>query len=94
MSTPSHVDTNSSSPIANPDDQLPLTTNTQERDFIELNSGDILFQQGDEADGAYVLTAGTLGVRLRHEDGTESEIDRLSPGAIVGEMAIISRVVP
>jgi predicted acylesterase/phospholipase RssA/CRP-like cAMP-binding protein len=57
---------------------------------LELESGEILFEQGQEADSMYVLTAGILGVRVRIEDGSETDIDRLAPGAIVGEMALLS----
>lgn len=71
------------------DNQTPSTATHHEKDIIELRCGDILFRQGDDADGAYILTAGMLSVCLQHEDGTESEIDRLSPGTIVGEMALI-----
>lgn len=58
--------------------------------LIELEAGDTLFNQGDPGDSMYVLVAGVLGVRRRHEDGTESDIDKLSPGAIVGELALLS----
>lgn len=58
--------------------------------LIELRAGDILFEQGDDDDGLYLLLAGSLGVRVRHDEGAETEINRHAPGAIVGEMAAIS----
>lgn len=61
-----------------------------ELQLVELNEGEVLFEQGDEAAGMYVLLAGVLGVRVQHDDGTETVIDRLAPGAIVGEMALLS----
>lgn len=61
-----------------------------ERQIVELQAGQILFEQGDEGASVYVLAAGMLGVRMQHAGGTELEIDRLAPGAIVGEMALVS----
>ena len=58
--------------------------------LVDLMAGDVLFEQGDLADGIYILVAGMLGVRRRHEDGSETEIDRLDPGAVVGELALLS----
>lgn len=59
-------------------------------EILELQGGEILFEQGDAGDSMYVLVAGMLGVRVRHPDGTETIIDKLAPGAIVGEMALVS----
>lgn len=61
-----------------------------ELQLVELEANQVLFEQSDEGDDVYVLVAGMLGVRIRHEDGSETEIDRLAPGAIVGEMAFLS----
>jgi len=61
-----------------------------ELQYIELHEGNVLFKQGDEAQGMYVLKAGMLGVRVQHADGDEMNIARLAPGAIVGEMALLS----
>jgi predicted acylesterase/phospholipase RssA/CRP-like cAMP-binding protein len=58
--------------------------------IIELKQNDVLFNQGDPGDSLYVLLAGMLGVRQRHDDGTETEIDKLAPGAVVGELALLS----
>ncbi len=59
-------------------------------DFVDLAADEVLFRQGDAGDHMYVLLAGAVGVRLRHNDGTETVIDELAPGAVVGEMAILS----
>ena len=58
--------------------------------LIELKQNDILFNQDDPGDSLYVLIAGMLGVRQRHADGSEAEIDKLASGAIVGELALLS----
>jgi lysophospholipid hydrolase len=58
--------------------------------LIELKAGEVLFNQGDPGNGMYVLVAGMLGVQRRSEDGSETDIDRLAPGAVVGELALLS----
>ncbi len=57
---------------------------------VELHEHEILFAQGDEGDSVYLLKAGALGVRIKLADGGEATIARLAPGAVVGEMALLS----
>lgn len=57
---------------------------------VELHEGQVLFEQGDEAQDLYILRAGMLGVRVTHADGGVTNIARMAPGAIVGEMALLS----
>lgn len=57
---------------------------------IELPAGHVLFAQDDPAESMYLLISGELGVRRRHPDGTEAEIDLLMEGAVVGELALLS----
>jgi predicted acylesterase/phospholipase RssA/CRP-like cAMP-binding protein len=38
----------------------------------------------------YLLLEGRLGVRLRHADGSETDLNELEPGAVVGEMALLT----
>jgi predicted acylesterase/phospholipase RssA/CRP-like cAMP-binding protein len=71
-------------------DGLAIDTADPEIRLVELKAGQILFSQGDPADFMYLLVAGALGVRVQHDDGTETVIDKLAPGAIVGEMALLS----
>ena len=59
-------------------------------ELIELAQDELLFEQGDSSDSMYILMAGMLGVRVRHEDGTETVVDKLSPGAAVGEMGMLA----
>ncbi len=66
------------------------TKRDPELELFELSAGQVLFEQGDDGDSVFVLVAGILGVRVRHGDGSETDIDRLAPGAIVGEMAVLS----
>jgi CRP-like cAMP-binding protein len=61
-----------------------------ELQLLDLKAGEVLFEQGEEGDSMYVLIDGVLGVRVRHQDGTETVIDKLESRAIVGEMALLS----
>ena len=61
-----------------------------EVEFVELKAGQVLFEQGQKGDYAYLLVAGVLDVKVRQPDGTEAKIDRAAPGDIIGEIALIS----
>lgn len=67
-----------------------------------LSKGDRLFAQGEPGDSVYILVDGELSVRLAAETHlsppatppdrhAETEVSRLLPGAIVGEMSGMSR---
>lgn len=49
-----------------------------------VRAGTALFRQGEAADQMYVLTIGEARIRVG-----QREVERLLPGAIVGEMALI-----
>ena len=55
-----------------------------------LRRGEYLFRQADEADGAYILVSGVLGVTIQTDEGTEREVDRVNHGEIVGELALVT----
>lgn len=59
-------------------------------ELVMLPQGQALFRQGDPADSTYLLLNGRLAVRLEHENGTETQIAELGPGAPVGEMALLT----
>jgi predicted acylesterase/phospholipase RssA/CRP-like cAMP-binding protein len=61
-----------------------------ELQLVELKEGQVLFEQGDEADSMYLLVAGVLGVRVKQADDTEVIIDKLAPGAMVGELGLLA----
>lgn len=58
------------------------------REIRRLNPGEMLFMEGDEGHEMFVLRSGMLKV-LRREGSKMVEIGCLSPGDIVGEMALI-----
>jgi CRP-like cAMP-binding protein len=56
---------------------------------VDLRAGDVLFRQGDEADGLYIVAAGSLGVYARLPGGGESALAVLGAGEVVGELALV-----
>ena len=58
-----------------------LAIGSEQRDFAR---GDILFNQGDDADAGYVVSRGAFRV----EDGAGAEMIA-GPGALIGELALV-----
>jgi CRP/FNR family transcriptional regulator len=54
-----------------------------------LKAGDTLFQTGDPGDGCYRLDKGLLKVSLISPQVRERIIAMLTPGAVVGDLAVI-----
>jgi CRP-like cAMP-binding protein len=50
----------------------------------------VLFRAGDPADAMYVILSGSLFVLAEGPGGEERVIDQLGPGAVVGEMALMT----
>lgn len=57
---------------------------------IILLKGERLFRQGDPGDSLYVIDRGLLEVQLPQADGPPRVLDRLEPGATVGEMSLLT----
>ncbi len=57
--------------------------------LIDFPRGAALMRQGEEADAAYVIVAGTAQVVLEKPDGSADLIDLLSAGDCVGDLAIL-----
>ncbi|MEM7442351.1 MAG: Crp/Fnr family transcriptional regulator [Pseudomonadota bacterium] len=55
----------------------------------DLARGQILFSQGDEADGLYIVTAGILRILLVAGDGRELTLNLMEPGDVVGEISLL-----
>lgn len=68
--------------------ELPAEEGNAALDYVQLQAGDVLFAEGAEANSLYLLLAGALGVRVAQPDGSELVIDKLAPGATIGEMAL------
>lgn len=57
--------------------------------WAEVAAGDWLFREGDEGGGLYVLRSGRLEV-VREAGDAEVLIRALSPGAVLGELAVLT----
>lgn len=55
-----------------------------------LKAGDLLIREGDTGDNAFIVKEGQL--RVFAADAPRSEISRLAPGDLVGEIALIKNV--
>ena len=58
--------------------------------WVTLHKGEVLFQQGDAGNGAYILVNGLLGVLVRKPDGSSRLVNHIQYGEVVGEMALLS----
>lgn len=54
-----------------------------------LATGDILFDQGDESDGLYVIVSGILRIYLTADDTREATINLLEDGETIGEISLL-----
>ena len=57
--------------------------------MVTYAPGECLFRQGDAGDEFLILAAGHARVR-RHHDGTEREIAEVGPGALLGELSLLT----
>jgi CRP-like cAMP-binding protein len=56
---------------------------------IELEAGDVLFSQGEEATGLHVLERGLVQASRRLPGGGELEYAQLGPGDVLGEIPLL-----
>lgn len=55
----------------------------------ELDAGQELWRQGDDADGLYIVVAGRLSISARLPGGRESALAEVGPQTVVGELALL-----
>jgi cAMP-dependent protein kinase regulator len=58
---------------------------------LRINPGDVLLEQGEEGDAVYLVLCGWARVLRRNRGGDEQVLRRLGPGAVVGEVALVTR---
>lgn len=56
---------------------------------VTLSHGDVLFDQGDESDGLYVIAEGILRIYLTADDTREATINLLEDCETIGEIALL-----
>ena len=54
-----------------------------------LGEGQILFGQGDDSDGLYVITDGIVRIFLTADDGREATVSLSEEGDVIGEMSLL-----
>ena len=58
---------------------------------FSVEAGTVLFRQGDESDGMYVVADGEIVVTARVPGDTTAVLGKVGPGGILGELALIDR---
>lgn len=56
---------------------------------VEFEAGELIIEQDDTSDGAYILCHGMVKVYRLTDDGEEINLAVLGPGEILGEMSLI-----
>ncbi len=67
-----------------------LDTLRQHLSWQYVANGDVVFTQGEDADGMCILVNGRLQTFLRHDDGSIEDLGRIGPGEPVGEMGVLT----
>ncbi|SVC97355.1 uncharacterized protein METZ01_LOCUS350209, partial [marine metagenome] len=67
---------------------MAVATNTLKPQLLVLSKGEYVFEEGDDAVFAYVLTEGVIEI-VATSKGEEHVLGKLEKGTIFGEMAII-----
>jgi len=60
----------------------------QHLQWVELAAGEVLMEQGDPGDSAYLCVSGRLRVYVRGEDNTQRMVREMSRGEVTGEMSL------
>jgi len=56
----------------------------------DLRAGEVVVRQGEEGQSLYLVAEGVLDVRIARPDSAEVVVDRLYPGAVFGEMSLLT----
>ena len=67
---------------------MAVATNTLKPQLLVLSKGEYVFEEGDEAIFAYVLSEGVIEI-VATSKGEEHVLGKLEKGTVFGEMAII-----
>ncbi|MFK7761895.1 MAG: Crp/Fnr family transcriptional regulator [Roseobacter sp.] len=55
---------------------------------VDLDEGEVLFEQGDVGDALYAIVSGTLEFSILSREGRKLSLDVMRPGALFGEIAL------
>ena len=59
-------------------------------EWVVLETGEILFRQGDPSDAMYIVVSGRLQVSITEEDETEKVVAEIEQGELVGEIQVLT----
>lgn len=59
-------------------------------EWFALGGGRLLFEQGEDSDGMYLLVHGRLGASRRQPDGSLRQLGTIGPGETVGETGLLA----
>lgn len=57
---------------------------------LDVKSGDIIFRQGEEPNGLYLIESGCLRATYRYEDYTDPLQETMVAGTVAGELTMLS----
>ena len=60
----------------------------QHLQWVELTAGEVLMEQGEPGDSAYLCISGRLRVYVRSEDRAQRMVREMSRGEVIGEMSL------
>lgn len=55
---------------------------------VDLDEGEVLFEQGDPGEALYAIVSGTLEFSIISREGRKLSLDVMRPGALFGEIAL------
>ena len=55
---------------------------------VELDEGEVLFEQGDPGDALYAILSGSLEFSILSREGRKLSLDVMRPGALFGEITL------
>lgn len=65
-----------------------LASLQQRLQWVELAGGELLMEQGESGNSAYLCVSGRLRVYVRDEDGSQRMVREMSRGEVIGEMSL------
>jgi NTE family protein/lysophospholipid hydrolase len=67
-----------------------ITELKSELEWLELNPGDILFEEGDDGDEVFIVLEGNLVAKIKEKSGAELILGHIGARECVGEMALLT----
>lgn len=61
-------------------------------ELLQLVRGDVVFEEGAEADACFVMVSGRVAISNRSLDGRESMVAMMLPGDLFGEMSLFDEL--